>query len=89
MINDTYNEYIKRTRLATDFNQRYLRNRIRNHIKFIKGIENFPIRSKCVTSLSALSDDELVAYDEYLNCIINGYMFQGFLTQSGRFTESD
>jgi len=55
----------------------------------IKGIEDFPVRSKCATNLFALNDDELVAYDEYLNCMINSYMFRRFLSQSARFTEGD
>jgi len=74
--------------MATDFDQRCLRNRIRDHIKLIEGFENFPDRIKCVSELSALSDVELIAYDEYLNCVINAWAFHAILRGSVRFSEA-
>jgi len=87
-MNTIHYEYIERARMATDFDQRSLRNKIRDHVKFIEGFKNFPNRIRCVTELSALGDDELIAYDEYLNCIINGWAFHAILSKSVRFSET-
>lgn len=81
-----YNEHIKQIRLALDFNQRYMRDRIRVHKRVINGIaeDNFLVNS---VPLLQLDDDELVAYDEYLNCYINMYHFGEILRGTNRFTE--
>lgn len=86
-MENIFDEYIKRIYMAPDFDQRALRDRIRAHIKTIKGIKYFPDRLKCADRLATASVDELVAYDEYLNCMINMFFFQKKLQKSNRFSE--
>jgi len=83
----SFYEYVERTCMASNFSQRDVRNRIRNHLKLVEGIENFPTRLECATKLSSLSNAELVAYDEYLNCTINAFQFRNLLKEGDRFSE--
>jgi hypothetical protein len=79
------NEYIENTRMSTDFSQHYLRDRIRDHKALTRQL-GCPEEFKCTVSLSALTDHELIAYDEYLNCVINSVLFRRCLENSNRFT---
>jgi len=83
---DTFDEYIERTCVASDFSQRDVRDRIRNHLKLVTEYQYLSVPIRCNSKLLTLSDAELVAYDEYLNCMINAFFFSAKLLVSDRFT---